>query len=225
MSNMLEIRGLKKSFGGIDVLDIPELSIEKGGRCALIGANGSGKTTLLRILAGVLAPDEGKVRIMTDKVSYMPQKPYFFDFSVEKNIALAVRDRKNAKARANAALSALGLESIAARRGSSLSGGEAQRMAFARVLAERNELILLDEPTAAADLIGCERMEKALDSLVAESGATLVFATHTPAQALKLAREVIVLDKGRVAEHGEVRQLLYSPRSECAKSFLSHWRL
>lgn len=225
MSPLIEIRNLKKSFAGRTVLDIPELIVEPASRLAIIGPNGSGKTTLLRILAGALSPDEGEVIINTGLVSYMPQKPYYFGFSVENNVKLAVKDKEKSEEKVRAALEAVGLWELRQNCGSSLSGGEAQRMAFARILAGAGELILLDEPTAAADIEGAQRMEKALEALVDQRNATLIFTTHTPTQAAALADEIIVMSKGKIAERGEARQVLYSPRSETAEKFLSHWRL
>lgn len=225
MTPMIEIHGLKKSFAGRTVLDIPELYIEPACRIALIGPNGSGKTTLLRILAGTLPPDEGEVKINAASFSYMPQNPYSFAFSVEKNVKMAIRDKKSAAERTRAALETVGLWELRASRGSTLSGGEAQRMAFARILAGGGELVLLDEPTSAADIESTGRMEKALDALIRERGSTLVFTTHTPGQAAVLADEIIVLDKGRIAERGSAQRVLYEPQSEHAGAFLSHWRL
>lgn len=222
---MLELCKLKKSFGGKTVLDISELSLERGLRYAIIGPNGSGKSTLLRILAGVLKPDGGQIKINTDTVSYMPQKPYSFGFSVEKNVSLAVKNRENRKERTAAALNSVGLLELSARSGGGLSGGEAQRMAFARILADDGELILMDEPTSAADLEGVKRMERALLEHIKKTGATLIFTTHTPTQAAELADFIIVLDKGKIVERGKASQVLYAPTSTAATAFLSHWRL
>lgn len=225
MTPLIEIHNLKKSFGGKVVLDIPELIIEPKARIAIIGANGSGKTTLLRILAGAVAPDRGEVKINTDLVSYMPQKPYYFDFSVEKNVAMAAGRGKEREERTRAALEAVGLWERRLQRGSSLSGGEGQRLAFARILAGDGRLLLLDEPTAASDIEGIARMEQALSEKLRQSAAALVFTTHMPTQAAALAEEIIVLSKGKIAERGGAKQVLYEPQSETAQAFLSHWRL
>ena len=225
MEYIAEIRGLKKYYGGRLALDIPELLLEKGKSYALIGVNGCGKTTLLRILAGVLPPDEGEVVVKTAQVGYMPQRPYAFGYTVQKNVALAVRDKTLRQTRAAQALADVGLEALSKKRGDALSGGEAQRMAFARILAADSELVLLDEPTASADIAAGERLEKALADYLAAGERSLVFATHTPLQAASLAREIILLDGGKIAERGEAQKLLHCPETDCAKSFLSHWRL
>ena len=224
MTPLIEIHNLKKSFGGKVVLDIPELIIEPKARIAIIGANGSGKTTLLRILAGAVAPDRGGLKI-TRIWSYCPQKPYYFDFSVEKNVAWRTGREKEREERTRAALEAVGLWERRLQRGSSLSGGEGQRLAFARILAGDGRLLLLDEPTAASDIEGIARMEQALSEKLRQSAAALVFTTHMPTQAAALAEEIIVLSKGKIAERGGAKQVLYEPQSETAQAFLSHWRL
>ena len=225
MAPIVEIHGLKFWYGDRIVLDIPELILEKGVHYSVIGPNGCVKTTLLRLLAGVLAAHEGRADVMTDSVGYMPQKPYAFGFSVRRNVELAIRDKSNAAKQALDALDKVGLSHMTACKGDRLSGGETQRMAFARILAERRDLILLDEPTAAADIEGSVRMEEALCEYIKKTGCTLLFSTHIPSQAANLAQQVIVMESGRIMEKGDAEQVLYRPRSESVRSFLSHWRL
>ena len=225
MASIVEIRNLKVRYGDRIVLDIPELKLEKGIRYALIGPNGSGKTTLLRVLAGVITPDEGSVKVFTNSLGYMPQKPYAFGFSVSRNVELAVRNKKCANVQALDALEKVGLSSMAAQKGDRLSGGETQRMAFARILAEPRDLILLDEPTAAADIEGSLRMEQSLSGYICDTGCSFLFSTHMPSQAAALSQKIIMMENGRISELGDTEQVLYTPRSESARLFLSHWRL
>lgn len=225
MEPMLQIAQLKICFDSRTVLDIPELCFEKGKRYALIGANGSGKSTLLRIMAGIIGDYEGTVSVNTKSIGYMPQKPYAFGFSVMKNVRLAVSDKKTACENAKKALELVGLTHLRSSCGNRLSGGETQRMAAARIFAEAHELILLDEPTAAMDIEYSEKIAAALLEYAEETGCTMVFSTHSPREAAILAQEVILLDKGRIAEQGTAQQVLYDTRSEIGRSFLSHWRL
>lgn len=221
----MQIVKLKKYYSSRLVLDIPELTFEKGKRYALIGANGSGKSTLLRILAGVITEYDGAVSVNTGSVGFMPQKPYAFGFSVRNNVELAVKDKRLAKKNARKALEITGLSHMLSQRGNALSGGETQRMAAARILADDRELILLDEPTAAMDIEGGEKIGLALLEYAENKGCTMVFSTHAPTEAAMLAQEVILLSNGRIAEQGSVQQVLYNPESEDARKFLSHWRL
>lgn len=224
MESVAEIRGLKKYFNNNLVLDIPELTLRKGLRYAIIGPNGSGKTTLLRILAGILLPDEGSASVSAASAAYMPQKPYAFKLSVLRNVELAVKG-KNRRECALKALEKVGLHDLHSRRGDSLSGGETQRMAFARVLADKHDFLLLDEPSSSADIASKVKMEEALNEYIGESPCTLFFSTHVPSQAASLADLIIILDNGRVAEMGSSEQVLYRPESDSGRLFLSHWRL
>ena len=227
----LIISGLQKSYGNRRVLDIAELSLVKGAVCALIGPNGSGKSTLLRLVAGTLAADNGPIRLSEplsgEDIAYMPQKTYAFRFSVLKNVLLALEGCEATQARRNAmeALRRVGLAELAGRRADTLSGGEAQRMAFARMIARPRRLLLLDEPTSSTDIVGNDLVEAALRDYAAESGCTVLFSTHSPAQALRLADYALALNEGRLAEQGPARQLITAPQNGQVALFLQHWRL
>lgn len=225
MISIAEIHDLKKFYGNRVVLDIPELFIEKGVRYAVIGPNGSGKTTLLRILAGIITPDVGILELKTCSVSYMPQYPYAFGFSVRRNVELAIKDRKSARTGALAALDKVGLAYLAEQKGDRLSGGETQKMAFARIIAENHDFILMDEPMSSADIEGSLKMEQALTNYLIGKDSTLIFSTHMPSQAADLAQRIIFMENGRIEELGEVKQVLYTPKSERARQYLSHWRI
>lgn len=225
---MIELSNLRKEYAGRWVLDIGTLYFEPGKRYALLGANGSGKSTLLKILAGVVKPTEGTVRsdISGKKaVGYLPQIPYGFSFSVLKNVMMAIDDCPQRREMAQAAIAAVGMDALVSADASRLSGGETQRMAFARVISVPRKLLLLDEPTAAADLKGVDLLEEALLHYCGENDCTVVFATHSPAQAMRLADEVVFLHQGLVAERGEAGQVLYHPQSEAPRNFLNHWNL
>lgn len=223
---MTEATSLKKCYDGRTVLDVPRLTLQAGGRYALLGENGSGKSTLLRILAGQLPPEGGKVDYRDfgpGDIGYLPQAPYAFDLTVLQNVQLPLGPGKAAEKRALEALDRLGLGALRNARGSRLSGGEAQRMALARLLTRRWRLLLLDEPAAGADIRANDRMEAALSSYWEETRCTLLFSTHAPGQALRLSRQTILLQGGRVAELGDTEQVLRQPASEAAKQFLRHW--
>ncbi|MDL2327295.1 ATP-binding cassette domain-containing protein [Ruminococcaceae bacterium OttesenSCG-928-A11] len=225
---MIEVIGLLKSYGARTVLDIDALHVKAGARCAVIGPNGSGKTTLLRILAGALAPDSGEVH-MPDfeerEVGFMPQRPYSFGFSVLKNVQMAFQDQKASREPALEALAKVGMEAFATARGNKLSGGEAQRMAVARMIARPRKLLLLDEPTSSTDIAGNERIEQVLDEYCRQTGCTLVFATHSPAQVQTLSEVTVMLDHGKVVECGPTTEVLFSPRHPVTQAFLKHWQL
>ena len=225
---MVQITDLKKSYGSRFTLDIPELNVDDGGRYAIIGANGSGKSTLLKILAGVMDPDGGNIIISNDDQrnrGYMPQKNYIFGFSVLKNVTIALYDKENAHENAMDALRILGMESFSGVRGSGLSGGEAQRTAIARMIAQPRKLLLLDEPTSATDIAGNDLVEAAILRFTEKTGCSLIFATHSPAQAERMADRVIMLHCGKIVENGPAGEVLHHPKSEEGEKFLCHWKL
>jgi tungstate transport system ATP-binding protein len=208
------------------ILDIPELHFAEGKRYGLIGENGSGKTTLLRLLAGTLSPTRGQItRLTADGMGYMPQNPYAFSFSVLRNVEMALDGVAEHETAARDALRHVGMEALAQASGSKLSGGEAQRMAFARMIAKPRRLLLLDEPTSSTDIKGTDLIEATLLSYLQAHRCTLIFSTHSPAQALRLAAEVIFLDQGRIVEQGSAESLLENPQNKRTQLFLEHWRI
>ena len=221
---MIELVGVQQTYGARTVLDIPHLAFQPGERTALLGANGSGKSTLLSILSGQLAPSAGRVAfgdIAPRDVGYLPQKPYAFDLTVLQNVRLACGGDTE---RARAALARVGMGEMANARGSRLSGGETQRMALARLLARDWRALLLDEPASAADLNAGDAIERALLAYAAETGCAILFATHAPGQAKRLASRVVVLENGRVAEDGDAADVIDAPRSVAAQTLLNRWR-
>ena len=144
--NPVTLTGLKQVWRGRIVLDIPQLTLLPGCRYALLGANGSGKSTLMRLLAERLSADNGQI-------GYLPQKPYTFALSVSNNIRLGIPaglglPESQKQSLLQDQLESLHLAELSAARGSRLSGGEAQRMALARLLVIPRKILFLDEPTS-----------------------------------------------------------------------------
>ena len=193
----------------------------------LLGANGSGKSTLLGILAGIIPPDAGMVASEAARAdtAYLPQVPYAFDLTVLQNVMLPLGGGRAARDTALAALARVGLTALASARANRLSGGETQRMALARVLARPHRLLLLDEPTSAADVQANDCVEQALLDYCAEHGCTLVVSSHAPGQARRLGTRAVLLDGGRIAEQGAVDDVLLRPQNARARAFLDHWRV
>ena len=225
---MIELLGIQKSYGERLALDIPAFRFEDGGRYALIGPNGSGKTTLLRILAGTLRQDAGTIQygdVKSNEIGYLPQKPYAFDRSVLENVLLALEPGAESKKSAFAALERVGLCHLAKARGNRLSGGETQRMALARLIAKPRRVLLLDEPTASADIQANDQAERALLEYAEETGCTLIFSSHAPSQAMRLGQSALALEGGRIGEFGSAKQVLQNPQQESTREFLRHWKI
>lgn len=229
----LNVEALQKAYGDRMVLDISELHLESGTSYALVGPNGSGKSTFLKVLSGVIDQTSGFVDVAGDVpreellVGYMPQKSYVFGFTVFKNVALALQSsglaKEEVERRVKDALEAVGMSAFSSERGSGLSGGEAQRVALARMLVQDLDVLLLDEPTASMDIAGTLLIEQALDQYRARTGCLLVTATHAPSQAHRIADSVVMLSGGRVVEFGPAEHVLSAPSSDEGRSFLSYW--
>ncbi len=194
---MIELSGIKVRRKGRVILGLDVLRFDQGQSYALIGENGSGKTTLLRLLAGVIRPSEGEISgLEGKKLAYLPQKPYLFRMSVWQNVALAALDSEKKSGSIQEVINAVGLQGFEKQEAEKLSGGEAQRVAIARLLLVKPDLVLLDEPTAPIDLRGREQIDSVIADYVRKNNATLIFATHSLEQAMKLADRVIKLEDG-----------------------------
>ena len=235
MSNefTVKIESLRKCYGERTVLDVESLELESRLSYALVGPNGSGKSTLIRMLSGVEAATGGYVDVTGGKVrddlvvGYMPQKSYVFGFTVFRNVAMALESsklsREEVDARVREALDAVGMSDLAEARGSGLSGGEAQRVALARMLVQDLDVLLLDEPTASMDIAGTMLVEDALKAYRERTGCLILVATHAPSQARRIADKTVMLSGGRVVEFGETGRVLSEPTSEEGREFLSYW--
>ena len=222
---MIEIRNLRKTYGERTVLNIKELKIKEGETVVLIGPNGSGKTTLLKILAGVLKKTDGEIN-MNETVLYLPQQSIAFSKTVLKNVLFCAKgSKKENEKRAEELLSSLGLSELKNKKAKGLSGGELQRLALARVLINDCSLLLLDEPSSAADIEGGEIIEKALLDYRKRTGCTIIMTTHSPAQARHMATRIIMLHNGEIAEDEVSDFLLSSPSTEWGRKFISQWQL
>ena len=176
---MIKINSLKKLYGDRTVLDIPELEISKGEHIILIGHNGSGKSTLLKILAGTEKQTEGEV-LTKGQIYYLPQQSLPFNKSVKSNILCCLGGkRKDKREVCEKMLDAFNLKQLESKNAKTLSGGECQRLALSRVLCRRGDIILLDEPSSAADSKGRELINKLISDYCEKTGCTLVMTTHT----------------------------------------------
>ncbi|MFC2598818.1 MAG: sulfate/molybdate ABC transporter ATP-binding protein, partial [Actinomyces massiliensis] len=212
-----------------------DLEVGAGRTLALIGPNGSGKSTVCGVVAGLLDADGGRVLLGEREldgpsgfvpagrrdVALLSQSPGIFaHMSVLDNVAFGPRCRHVAKGtareRAHAELEAAGVEHLAARRGSELSGGQAARVALARALATSPRLLVLDEPMSALDVTARREMRRLVARRAAEEGLTVLLVTHDVLDITALAEDVVVLENGRVAERGSTAEVLAAPVSDFA---------
>ena len=211
---MYRLQSIRKCYGSNVALDIEELTIAEGRLYTLTGANGAGKSTLLSILAFLAPPTSGEIfyagkRVDRDhgtveeyrrKVTLLHQSPYLFGGSVDDNVAFGLKVRgirgEELRRRIDEALDVVGLRGFRDRKARELSGGEAQRVAMARALALKPEVLLLDEPLANIDRETTGLLEAVIASLPAQ-GTTVVMTTHDPDHPGRLNGESIFLEGGR----------------------------
>lgn len=199
---------------------------------AVVGHNGAGKSTLAQVIAGTLRLDQGSARIgervVDDAATFVParrrgvamvsQAPRIFThMSVLANVAFPLRVRGVGRAEARAAaleqLRAVGIDDLAHKRASDLSGGQAARVAIARALVFCPEVLILDEPTAALDVEATTQVSSVLRQRLTGAGITTLLVSHDIAEVLALASHMIVMGDGRVVEEGEPARVLASPSS------------
>ena len=207
---ILRAENLGRSVPGKILVDSATFGVAKGEILAIVGPSGSGKSSLLRLLNRLDEPTSGTVylgnmdyqtiapRGLRRRVGMVMQRPYLFPGTVERNLQFGPQQRGSAltKERVDELLGAVGLAGYATRDVANLSGGEAQRVSFARTLANEPEIVLLDEPTSALDQDAKQGVE------------TLVRVTHDMAQAARLAQRALVLSEGRIIKSGTVEEVL-----------------
>ena len=215
----MKILPFSKTYEGRTVLNFPGMQLQKGKIYAIIGANGSGKSTFSKILAGIVTADKKGKHLDGGSIGYMPQKNYAFRMSTKANILLNGTDVH----RAEELMDALHIRHLEEKRADNLSGGETARMALARLMMKKYDLVILDEPTAAMDMETTILSENLIVSYVQETGCALVLVTHSLQQARRIADEVLYFHKGELAEVGAKEQVLYNPESEKTRQFLEFY--
>ncbi|MDI3316040.1 MAG: phosphate ABC transporter ATP-binding protein [Bacillota bacterium] len=210
-------------------LDFPERALT-----VLIGPSGAGKSTLLSLLDRLRDPDRGRVlldgrdvrqlpvRELRRRVGLVLQRPCLFAGTVAENVRFGPSARGEAGPAVEELLAQVALPPEAAgRRVDGLSGGEQQRVALARALANRPEVLLLDEPTASLDPGATLHVEETVRRLVDGTGLTVVWVSHDLAQARRVADHVALLVAGELVERGEARAFFAEPVTETGRRFLT----
>lgn len=233
----IQMAGVGKAYAGSAVLENLWLRVEEGELIALVGPSGCGKTTLLRILAGLTAADRGEFHFSltpeparAPRIGYLFQEPTLLPWlTVRGNVELPLRilgtkaDRR--RERAAAMLARVGLADWQKARPRELSLGMKMRVALARALVVEPELLLLDEPFAALDEIGRNRLNDDLLALRRAGGWTAFFVTHSVAEAVFLADRVVILSPRRRGVLAEVPIPFGRNRDHGLRREPSYWRM
>lgn len=213
----IEVQNVSKHFGSFHAVDQVSLTVKSGSLVALLGPSGSGKSTLLRMIAGLEKPDTGRIALIGRDATYQPVQDrnigfvfqhyaLFKHLTIRQNIAFALELRKVAKARVRQRVEELlelvQLQGLGDRYPSQLSGGQRQRVALARALAVQPQVLLLDEPFGALDAKVRKELRTWLRHLHEDVNVTTVFVTHDQEEAMEVADEIVVMNKGRIEQVG-----------------------
>ena len=230
----VELKNINRNFGDYKASDNVNFGVEKGKLIGLLGPSGSGKTTILRMIAGLETPDSGDIIIDGVRVNdlaaskrgigFVFQNYALFRYmTVYDNIAFGLRvqkaDKKKIDERVRELIKLIGLEGLEKRYPSQLSGGQRQRVAFARALAPNPQLLLLDEPFAAIDAKVRKELRSWLREMIEKLGVTSIFVTHDQDEAIEVADEIIITNKGRIEQTGTPIEIYHNPKTAFTASF------
>lgn len=235
--SLLVVKNLKVERQGVNVLEIPDFSIQNGESLAIIGPNGAGKTTFLLTLSCLLKPSQGDLIFKGQsinlpeiafsyrrKLAMVFQEALLFDATVFNNIAAGLRirkmDKKEIEKRVAKYAELVGVNHLLDRSAHKLSGGEAQRTSLARAFATEPEIIFLDEPLANLDAPSRSSLIGDLQRILRQTGTTAILATHDRLEALRLADCLAVINEGRIIQIGTCDEVMNHPIDEVVASFV-----
>ena len=231
----IEVKHLVKRFGALTVVDDMSFGVQPGELVALLGPSGGGKSTVLRIIAGLETADGGEVWLDGVRVDHLHARQrqvgfvfqhyaLFRHMTVAQNIAFGLDVRGVSRAEqektVDRLLLVIGLRGLGDRMPAQISGGQRQRVALARALAPTPKLLLLDEPFGAVDAKVREELRQWLRRMHDEVGATTIFVTHDQEEAFAIADRVMIIQSGRLEQHGTPLEVLDHPATEFVARFV-----
>ena len=231
----IELVNVSKDWAGTKALDAIDLRIEPGSFCVLLGPSGCGKSTTLRIIAGLESASGGQVLVNGKDVTRQPPAQrglamvfqnyaLFPHLNVADNITFGLSVRKVSASetarRLQSTAELLGLTQLLDRRPSQLSGGQQQRVALGRALVAQAKVCLMDEPLSNLDAQLRQEMRHELRELQQRLGLTVVYVTHDQTEAMSMADQVVLLNKGRIEQSAAPRTLYSRPATTFAARFI-----
>jgi sulfate transport system ATP-binding protein len=231
----IEVRGLNKQFGDFHAVNEVNFEIAKGQLIGLLGPSGGGKTSILRMLAGLESPTSGDIIFHGKRVNDLPPQErgigfvfqnyaLFKHMTVYDNVAFGLKVKKHPKDQIRDRVMSLveltGLKGFEHRYPHQLSGGQRQRVAFARALAPEPQLLLLDEPFAAIDAKIRSELRTWLKDMIERLGITSIFVTHDQDEAIEVADEIMIINKGQLEQKGTPWDIYKNPQTQFVASFI-----
>ena len=232
---MLELKGIRKSFGKTEAVRNTDLVIQDGEFFSILGPSGCGKTTLLRMLGGFEKPTSGEIHLNGIRIDQLPpherqcntvfqRYALFPHLDVFENVAFGLRMRKISGSelheRVSEALELVQMKEFIHRSVTTLSGGQQQRIALARALINKPKVLLLDEPLSALDLKLRQQMKVELLTLQRRLKQTFIFVTHDQEEALSVSDRIAVMNKGVVDQVGTAQEIYEFPRTLFVAQFI-----
>lgn len=235
--SFFEVNQVVKRFGALTAVNKVSFSLQAGEILSLVGESGSGKTTLLRMMACLIEPDAGSIELAGKNLSFFAQYlvkghpdirlvaqdfQLFPNISLRENIAYALRNAESTyqSERTDELLTLCGLTSIQHRLPKEVSGGEKQRTAIARALADEPLLLLLDEPFSQLDTLNKQNLKEFLLKLNVAEQTTILFVTHDLLDAFTLANRVGVMQHGNLVQMATPQEILQNPHTSYVKSIM-----
>ncbi|MBV8651682.1 MAG: ABC transporter ATP-binding protein, partial [Alphaproteobacteria bacterium] len=236
-STYLGLAGIEKLYAGgtAPAVAAIDLTIRQGEFLTLLGPSGCGKTTILRMIAGLVPPSAGRIRLAGSDITRQPvhrrnmglvfqSYALFPHLSVARNVAFGLEMRgvktEAAQKRVADALALVRLEGLAERRPASLSGGQQQRVALARALVIEPAVLLLDEPLSNLDAKLREELREEIRDIQRRLGITTVFVTHDQEEALTMSDRIVVMNAGRIEQVGSPTEIYEKPKTPFVAGFI-----
>lgn len=231
----VRLENVTKTFDGAVAVDDVSLTVPQGEFFSLLGPSGCGKTTTLRMVGGFEDPTAGRVYLGGDDVSHLPPNQrnvntvfqsyaLFPHLDVFENVAFGLKrrkvDGKEIDRRVNEMLELVSLPGYGKRRTDQMSGGQQQRIALARALVNRPEVLLLDEPLGALDLKLRKHMQLELKRIQSEVGITFIYVTHDQDEAMTMSDRIAVMNQGKMEQIGGPQDVYETPATSFVASFL-----
>ena len=238
----LSIQDISKTYKNNKsvALDNVSVDVQAGEFLAILGPSGCGKTTLLRIIAGLLAPDSGKLLLDGNDITSAPASKrsmgivfqnyaLFENMTVLENVTYAAwlkakreksASKQEIRERAMVLLADLGIAEFAKKHPASLSGGQMQRVAIARTLILNPDIMLFDEPASALDVATRLQLRTVIKEIQAKFGTTMIYITHDQEEAFAMADRIIVMENAKISQIGTPAEIVGAPANDYVRSFV-----